>query len=48
MLMEADNPVFKLRLMFDICSIALEERRVPQIDADPNVLKHKSMYHISA
>ena len=46
-LMETDDPVFKLKLRFDICCMALEERKVPEIE-DPSLLCHKSMCHISA
>ena len=45
-LMETDDPVFKLKLRFDICCMALEER-VPEIEV-PSLLCHKSMCHISA
>ena len=43
-MMETDDMVFKLGLKFDICCMASEERRVPQIEED---LNHKSMCHIS-
>ena len=46
-LMETDDQVFKLKLRFNICCMALEERRVPEIE-DPSLLCHKSMCHISA
>ena len=46
--METDDLVFKLRLKFDICCIALEEKRVPQIEEDPSVLYDRSMCHSSA
>jgi hypothetical protein len=44
-LMEMDDPVFKLRLKFDICCMASEERRVLQIEEDPSLLHHRSMCH---
>ena len=47
-LMETDDLVFKLRLGFDICCMALEEGKVPQIEEDPSMLYHKSMCHTSA
>jgi len=37
-LMETDNLGFKLRLRFDICCIASEERRVPQIEEGRSLL----------
>ena len=46
-LMETDDAVFKLRLRFNICCMASEERRVPEIE-NPGLLCHKSMCHISA
>ena len=33
-LMEIDSVVFKLRLRFDICCLATEERRLQQIEED--------------
>ena len=45
--METDDPVFKLRLKFDICCMASEEREVPEIE-DPSLLNDESMCHISA
>jgi hypothetical protein len=48
MLMETDEQVFGLRLRFDICCMASEERRVPQVEEDPNLLYDRSMYHKSA
>ena len=47
-LMETGDLGFKLRLRFDICCMASEERRVPHIDEDPILLYHRSMCHISA
>jgi len=50
-LMKTDDLVFKLRLRFDICCMAMmasEGRRVPQIDKDLSFLYHRSMCHISA
>ena len=46
-LMETDDPVFKLRLRFDICCMTPEERSVPEIE-DPSLLNDESMCHISA
>jgi hypothetical protein len=48
LLMERDDLVFKLRLRFDICCMASEGRRLPQMDEDASVLYHRSMCHISA
>ena len=45
--METDDPMFKLRLRFDICCMASEERGVPEIK-DPSLLYHESMCYISA
>ena len=42
--METDDVVFKLRLKFDICCMASEERRVPQTQEDSSLLYHRSMY----
>ena len=47
-LMETDDLAFKLRLRFDICCMALEERGVPQIEEDLSVLYYRSMCHIFA
>ena len=46
-LLETDDLVFKLRLKFDICCMASEERRVQQIEENPNLLDHMCMYRIS-
>ena len=46
-LMETDDLLFKLRLRFDICRMASEERRVTHIE-DPSLLYHKSMWCMSA
>ena len=46
-LIKTDNLASKLRLRFDICCIESEERSVPQMEKDPNLLYHKSMCHIS-
>ena len=46
-LMETDDLVLKLKLGFDICCVASEERRVPQVEEDPSLLYHRSMCHIS-
>ena len=45
--MEMDDLVFKLRLKFDICCMASEERGAPQIKEDLSQLYHRSMCHIS-
>ena len=42
--METDDFVFKLSLRFDICCVASEEMRVPEIE-DPSMLCHRSMCH---
>ena len=44
---KADDLVFELRLRFDICCMASEERSVPQIEKDSSLLYYKSMCHIS-
>ena len=44
---KTDDLAFKLRLGFDICCMALEERGVPQTEKDPSLLYHKSICHIS-
>ena len=44
--METEDLAFKLRLKFDICCMASEERRVSQIEEDLSVLYHRSVYHI--
>ena len=41
--METDDLVFNLRLGFDICCMESEERRVPLIEEDTNLLYHRSM-----
>ena len=42
-LMETDDLVFKLRLRFDICCMASEERRVlQQVEEDPSLLYCRS------
>ena len=46
-MMETDNPVLKLRLKFDICWMASEDKRALQIEEDPSVLYNTSMCHIS-
>ena len=46
--METDDISFKLRLRFDICCVASEERRVLQIEEDLSAIYHRRMYHISA
>ena len=46
-LMETDDPVFKVILRFDICCMTSGERRVPQIEEDPCLLYYRSMFHIS-
>ena len=47
-LMETDDLVFKLRLRFDICCIASEERRVLQVEEDQSRICYASMCLISA
>jgi hypothetical protein len=44
--METGDIAFKLRMRFDICCIASEEGRVPQVEEDPSVLYRKCMCHI--
>ena len=46
-LMETDDLGFELKLRFDICCMASEERKVPQIE-DPSLLYQRSMYHVFA
>ena len=42
-LMETDDLVFKLRLRFDICCLASEERKVlQQVEEDPSLLYCRS------
>ena len=42
--METDDLMFKLRLRFDIYCTASEERRVPQVEENPSLLYHRSMW----
>ena len=44
--MEMDDLAFKLKFSFDICCMASEERRMPQIEDDLSDLFHGSMCHI--
>ena len=46
-LMETDDLAFKLRLRFDICCMAAEERSMSQNEEDLSVLYHRGMCHVS-
>jgi hypothetical protein len=44
--MDTEDLAFKFRLRFNICCMASEARRLPQVDEDASVLYHRSMCHI--